>query len=510
MPDPTPQATVREWIGLAVLSLPTLVVSMDMTILYLALPVISAELHPSGSELLWMSDIYSFVLAGVLIPMGALGDRMGRRRLLLTGAVAFAAASLLAGFSTSAGQLIAARALLGVAGATLLPSTLAMIRTMFPSDRERTLAIGLWATCFTLGGVLGPLVAGTLLTHFHWGSVFFAAIPPMFALLAVGRRLLPEVMEPSVGGVDVTSVLQLTTAVLAATYGIKHAAEHGSGWLPALFLMAAWAVGDRFLRRQSTLPNPLIDLSLFRNPAFSIGVGANASALFAWVGASLLVAQHLQLVSSLPPMSAALWTLPGAAACIAGCMAAPGLASRWWGGRIVTLGLLLAAAGLALLATAGTGAGPVSVVPATMVLGFGVSLVVTLSTDIVLTQAPAAKAGSASSLSETAADLGGAFGIAVLGSIALAIYRATLELPSTLSAGQRQSSLDTLAGAVQSADALGSAVAGPFLESARGAFAHGVATAAGFASLLLLTMAVLSWRSIGRRRTRGEGGVLHD
>lgn len=500
MTETAPAATRREWMGLAILALPTLLVSMDMTILNLALPGISAELKPTGSQLLWISDIYSFVLAGILVPMGALGDRIGRRKLLLWGALAFAAASALAALAATAEQLVSARALLGCAGATLLPSTLAMIRTMFPLARERTLAIGLWATCFTLGGMLGPLVAGVLLTHFHWGSVFLVAVPVMLVLLVAGPRLLPEVVEGSPVRVDATSVLQAIVVVFGSTYAIKHAAEHGAGWLPAFLLAVAWAVGDRFLRRQTALAHPLVDPGLFRNPAFAIAVGANAAALFAWVGASLLVAQHLQLVGSLSPMVAALWTLPGAVACVAGCLAAPVMARRWWAGRVVTTGLLMAAAGMGLLAGAGA-AGLAAVVPATMVLGFGVSLVVTLSTDIVLTQAPPAKAGSASSLSETAADLGGAFGIAVLGSVALAAYRAHLELPSALSAAQRQASLDTLAGAVESAANLTSAASASLLVSARGAFGHGVGWAAALACFVLLAAAMLTWRSIGQRAT---------
>lgn len=510
MSESQPHATLREWTGLAILALPTLVVSMDMTVLYLALPSISAQLHPTGSQLLWMSDIYAFVLAGVLIPLGALGDRIGRRKLLLAGAVAFAGASALAGCSQTAEQLIAARALLGLAGATLLPSTLSMIRVMFAVPSERTLAIGLWATCFTLGGVLGPLVGGLLLTTFHWGSVFFAAVPVMFALLVAGPRLLPEVVEPSPARVDGVSVLQLLVVVFGATFAMKHLAEHGPSWLSAFFFVAAWAVGDRFMARQRALPDPLIDLSLFRSSAFAIAVGANACALFAWVGASLLVAQHLQLVSALSPMSAALWTLPGAGACVAGCLAAPRLARRWWNGRIVTVGLVMAAIGLALLATSGSGTGPMSVVPATMVLGFGVSLVVTLSTDVILTLAPARKAGSASSLSETASELGGALGIAVLGSIALAIYRVRVELPAPLSDDQRSRSSDTLGGAVEIAQANGPAVAEALLDSARTAFGHGVGVAAALASLLVVAIAVLSWRSVGRQHLQAEGATAND
>lgn len=495
---PTPErATPREWTGLAVLALPTLLVSMDMTILYLALPSLSMELRPSGVQLLWISDVYAFVLAAVLIPMGALGDRIGRRKLLLLGAVGFSASSVFAGLASSAGQLILARALLGVSGATLLPSTLAMIRHMFLQPQERTLAIGIWATCFTLGGVLGPLLGGALLSHFHWGSVFFAAVPVMCVLLLAGPVLLPEIREPSTRKVDAASVVQLVLAVLAGTYAMKDVASHGVGWLPAMLLIVAGILGVAFLRRQKSVASPLVQLALFRSTAFSTAMTANALALFGWVGASLLVAQHFQLVLGLSPMSAALWTLPSALACMAGCLAAPGLARTWWSGRIITVGLFLATLGLGVLALLAHRAGLVAVVPAMMLLGFGVSLIVTLSTDIILNEAPPEMAGSASSLSETAADLGGALGVAVLGSVGLAVYRLRMTLPSGMDGNQKALSMDGLSGAMHSAASMPAGTGTWLLEAARSAHGQGLGIAAGVGAVLLLVMTFLSWSTIG-------------
>src|SRR5215216_3791493 len=191
-----PMATRREWIGLAVIALPCLLYAMDLTVLTLAVPSLTADLHPSATELLWIVDIYGFLVAGCLITMGTLGDRIGRRRLLLTGAAAFGAASVLAAFSTSPEMLIASRAILGIAGATLAPSTLSLIRSMFHNPHQRTVAIGIWIASFSAGAAIGPLVGGVLLERFWWGSVFLLAVPVMALLLAVGPRLLPEHKDP--------------------------------------------------------------------------------------------------------------------------------------------------------------------------------------------------------------------------------------------------------------------------------------------------------------------------
>jgi DHA2 family multidrug resistance protein-like MFS transporter len=223
------RATRREWLGLAVLALPAMLLAMDLTVLYLAVPSLAADLKPSSAQLLWITDIYGFMIAGSLITMGTLGDRIGRRRLLLIGGAAFAVASVLAAFSVSAEMLIVTRAMLGVAGATLMPSTLSLIRTMFQDDHQRTSAIGIWATSFSVGGVIGPIVGGLLLQYFWWGAVFLLGVPVMLLLLAVGPKLLPEYRAPERGRFDLLSAGLSLLAVLFAVYGIKRAAEGGAG-----------------------------------------------------------------------------------------------------------------------------------------------------------------------------------------------------------------------------------------------------------------------------------------
>jgi len=494
-----PPAGRREWLGFAVLALPTLLVSMDMTILYLATPSLSAALQPSGAELLWISDIYGFLIAGALIPMGAIGDRIGRRRLLLVGSVFFGLASILAAFSTSATMLIAARAILGIAGATLLPSTLAMIRNLFHSPKERSFAVGIWTTCFTLGGMLGPLVGGLLLQHFWWGSVFLVGVPVMAALVVLGPIFLPEFREADGHAVDVLSVATSMVALLAIAFGVKHVAETGVTVTAATAFVLGGTVGWAFIRRQGRLAAPLVDLGLFRHGAFTAALGANTMALFAWVGASLLVAQYLQLVIGMSPMTAGLWTIPPAIASVVGCLGAPILVQRIAPAAVVTLALLLVATGFAIMAAFTSGFGLVAIISGMIMLGLGVATVVTLGTDLILTAAPPEKAGAASAISETGADLGGSFGVAVLGSVGVAVYRTAVAVPDGLSQDRAAAVRDTLGAAVDVAKALSGPSGSVLLASARQAFEQGLVFASGAGFCALLSTAVFfAWTNLRR------------
>jgi DHA2 family multidrug resistance protein-like MFS transporter len=258
--------------------LPCLVVSMDLTVLNLALPHISADLRPSGGELLWIVDIYGFLVAGSLITIGTLGDRLGRRRLLLTGAAAFGAASVLAAYSITPSMLIAARALLGLAGATLMPSTLSLITNMFEEPGQRTLAIGLWTTSFSVGGIIGPIVGGLFLEQFWWGSVLLVGVPVMALLIALGPWLLPKYRAPVHGRYDLTSAAMSIIAILAVIYGIKRLAEHGVDPSAVVALIGGLGVGSVFVRRQLRLTEPYIDVRLFRLPRFSTALSLNTLA----------------------------------------------------------------------------------------------------------------------------------------------------------------------------------------------------------------------------------------
>lgn len=493
MNEHTQRATRREWIGLAVIALPCLLYSMDLTVLNLAVPQLSAELRPSGAQLLWIVDIYGFLLAGFLITMGTLGDRIGRRRLLLIGAAAFGLASILAAFSTTASMLIASRAVLGIAGATLAPSTLSLIRNMFLDPRERTFAIGVWATSFSVGGAIGPLLGGLLLEHFWWGSVFLLAVPVMVMLLVIGPVLLPEFRDPNARRLDLLSALLSLGAVLSTIYGLKELAEGGLELLPVGYVVLGLAIGFAFVRRQRRLADPMLDLDLFRVPAFSAAVATNALGIFVAFAAFFLIAQYLQLVLGLSPLQAGLWTAPSSVGFIAGSMLAPVIVRHVQPAVAVSAGLLVAAAGFVLLTQAGVGGLPF-IVLGSIVLALGIAPVVTLTTDMIMGSAPPERAGAASAISETGCEFGGALGIALLGSLGTALYRSTMsdaltaEIPPELA----EAASSTLGGAVTVAARLPGPLAEGLLETARAAFLATLHISTAISAVLVVAMGIVT------------------
>jgi MFS transporter, DHA2 family, multidrug resistance protein len=494
--EETPRAGRTEWIGLAVLALACLLYSMDLTVLHLAVPHLAADLHPSSAQLLWIVDIYGFLLAGSLITMGTLGDRIGRRRLLLIGAFTFGVASFAAAFSTSAEMLIAARAVLGVAGATLAPSTLALIRHMFQDPQQRTVAIGVWITSFSAGAVVGPPLGGVLLEFFWWGSVFLLAIPVMLLLLALGPVLLPEYRDPDAGRIDVASAALSMGAVLAVIFGLKQIAQNGVGTLPAVALVAGAAVAAAFVARQRRLADPLLDLRLFRLPGFGASVWTYTLSTFVVFGAFFFVFQYLQLVQGLSSLAAGLWTMPAFGAFIVGSMLTPLLVRRVAPSVAMSGGLTVATAGFALLAIVDAGSGLWLVVAAAVVFSLGLAPVFTLANDVIVGTAPAERAGTAAAISETGSELGGALGIALLGTIGTAIYRGAVadSIPQGLPPDSAAAARDTLAGAAAVAHGLPTPVAAELLDTAREAFIHALQVAgvvsAGVAAATAVVAAV--------------------
>ncbi|WP_232661500.1 MFS transporter [Pseudonocardia sp. TRM90224] len=488
---PTTKAGKREWLGLAALVLPTLIISMDLVVLILATPALSADLQPSNTQLLWITDIYGFLIAGSLITMGTLGDRIGRRRLLLIGATAFGLASVLAAFAPTPELLIAARALLGIAGATLMPSTLALLRNLFTDPGQRTVAIGLWVTSFSVGVVIGPVVAGLLLQYFWWGSVFLLNLPVMVVLLIVGPLLLPEVRDPGAGRFDLLSAALSLVAVLAIVYGVKDVAAHGLTAAAAVAVVVGLVVGGFFVSRQRRLVHPLIDLRLFGNPAFSASVGVNILIGTVMAGIFFLIAQHLQLVIGLSPLEAGLWLLPQAVAIIAASMLSTALVRKIPARVIVGVGLAIAAAGLIVITQASSSLALLIV--GTVVMGLGVAPASTLSVDLIIGAAPAERAGAASAISETAGELGNALGIALLGSVGVAVYRAAMDgaVPGSLPAADAAAAADSLAGAVTVAGTLPADVAGRLMAEATSAFASGLQLSAWVGAAVAIVSAVV-------------------
>ncbi|WP_431676558.1 MFS transporter [Kitasatospora sp. KL5] len=473
----------RARLGLALLMLPTLIVAMDVTALLLALPQLSADLGATGVEQLWISDGYGLVVAGLVITTGTLGDRIGRRRLLMTGAAAFAVLSVVAAFATGPLMLIVVRALLGAAGATLAPSTLALITSMFRDERQRGQAVAVWAACQFTGGALGPVLAGLLLEHFWWGSVFLAAVPPMVLLLA-GPVLLPEFRSDRAGRPDPAGVGLSLVAVLLAVYGIKRLAVGSVPAVPAAALVAGTAVGLLFVRRQLRVEAPLLDLRLLRNRPFTAVLVALVFAGIAMAGTGLLVTQYLQGVLGRSPLASAVLFAPMGLGVAVGTVVAPALARRTRPTTAIAGGLVVSALGSLLLVGAdGAGALPL-VVAGITVLALGTGPLFALGTGLVLGSVPPERAGSAAAMSETGNYFGGSLGFALLGSLAAVVYRSRTDGTS-----------DSLAGAVAAAHRLPDGRGAELLHTAREAFTAGLhvtgaVAAAVFAGLACLTLAM--------------------
>jgi DHA2 family multidrug resistance protein-like MFS transporter len=485
--DPSLKATRREWIGLAVVVLPCLVYSMDLTVLNLAIPSLTAELRPSASQLLWIIDIYGFMVAGFLMIMGGLGDRIGRRKVLLLGAAAFGAVSIAAAFSKSAQTLILARAALGIAGATLAPSTLSLIANMFRAPQERTFAVSMWISAFSAGAIVGPLVGGALIQSFGWASVFLAGVPVMVILLVLGPMLLPEYRDPKAGRLDLASALLSLAATLSFIYGLKRAAEAGLGVDSIGPMAAGVTLALLFLRRQAQLEDPLIDLALFRSRPLNLALCINILGVFFMFGAFILLAQYYQLVAGLTPFDAGLWSTPSAIIFTAGSFATPALARRFKPVDLLAGGLVVAAMGFVGLALA---SGFYGVLLSSLLL-VGFTPVIALTTEIIVTSAPPERAGAASALSETANELGGALGIGVLGSLGTAIYRAKMAgviagLPAEV-AGMAGA---TLGGAADAVKYLPAEQAERTLAAARDAFCAGLQATAWLGALGLFGAAL--------------------
>ncbi|GAA4908803.1 DHA2 family multidrug resistance protein-like MFS transporter [Stackebrandtia albiflava] len=480
----------REWAGLALLALPTMLLGLDLTALYLVVPSLTADLTPTATETLWIMDVYGFLIAGFLITMGTLGDRIGRRRLLMIGVAAFGVASMFAAFAPGAPALIVARALLGVAGATMMPSTLSLISTMFADARQRALAIGIWATMFALGMAAGPVVGGALVAEFWWGAVFLIAIPIAFLVLAGAPALLPE-SRTRAGRLDLWSVVLSLVAMLTVIYAVKHAAAEGVDARSLVAAVVGAGSAIAFVRRQLRLPQPLLDMGLFTSRAFSAALTVLLIGLVGFGGMMYLVTQYLQLVAELSPGTAGLWMGPPALAMLIGAIGAPLLAGRISPGVIMSVTLAVSVSGYVLLAFAGTDS-TFSVVGGFAFAYLGLGVIAALGTDIVVGAAPAEKSGSAAALSETVQELGIAAGVALLGSLTTAIYRHTITPPTGLPTSVAEGYDDSLSGATSVAEQLPEWA----VESARAAFTDGLNIAAITAGVVTAAASLLCFTTL--------------
>ena len=476
-------ASAREWTGLGILALTAMLVSVDVFVLLLALPRLSADLGADGVQQLWTLDIYGFMVGGFLVTMGNLGDRIGRRRLLLIGAAGFGLASLAAAYASSAEMLIVARAALGIAGATLGPSTLGLIRTMFVRPRQMGLAIGIWSAFFTVGAILGPVIGGVLLERFWWGSVFLINLPVMALVLLLGPLLLPKDAPSGGSRIDLVSVALSLVAILPFAYGVKEVARHGWQLVPMLALAAGLLSGVVFVLRQRGLASPLLDLSLFRDPVFSTGLLALLAFSMLAGGVMMLATQYFQFVGRLSPLQAGLALLPGMVASTISVLVAPVLAQRIRPANLVSGGLLIVAAGMLMMTTAGPTAGSGVLVAGFTVWCAGGGPLLSIGIGQVISAAPPEKAGAAASMPQISNELGAALGFAVIGSMAAAIYQAVLYVPAGTPANVVDAARESLSGAAT----------GPLAEQANAAYATGLHIAAAVSATLLTVVAALFW-----------------
>lgn len=490
-PEPAaPRAGRREWTALGVLMLPLLFVSMDVSILFYALPAIGADLEPGSTQQLWILDMYGFVLAGLLITMGALGDRVGRRKVLIAGTVLFAAASLAAAYAQTPGALIAARALLGVGGACLMPSTLALVRNLFHDPGQRARAVAVWTTVLATGISIGPVLSGALLEHFWWGSVFLVNLPAMVLLLVLAPLLLPESKSPARGRFDILSAVLSLAALLPLIHGIKELAKHGYQPLTALGTGVGLALGLVFLRRQARLAHPMVDLELLRRRAFGGSAAVNLLAMAATVGFAPFFSQYMQSVLGKSPFEAAMWSLVPSLGVLVAAPVGGALARRFDRGHVMAGGFLVSAAGFLWLTRTGVDSPLWTTLAGSAVYAGGLVSAMTLANELALGAAPPERAGSAAAVVESGQELGGALGMALLGSVGAAVYGR--DMSGTVPAAVPDAARETLGGAVAVARQLPRELGETVLASASRAFTHSLDLAAAGAAATMLGAAVLS------------------
>lgn len=475
--QPTPRFSARDRWALAALSMPVLITGIDFTVLMIAVPDLSRDLNPSANELLWIIDIYGVFLAGLLVLMGTLGDRYGKRRLLTWGSAAFSAASVLCAFAWSGGALMAGRALLGIAGAMLMPSTLALIPTLFPDPGKRRRALAIWTAAFAGGTGIGPILGGFMLEHFWWGAVFLINAPIMALLIVAAPRLLPESKDPDPGPFDIFSATLLLVAVIAVMLGIKTAGERGLTLAPTLMMIGGIAVAVMFVRRQQRLPRPLIDISLFRSLPFTLAVIVNVVAIFAMIGLYYFLPQYVQVVLGRSTLEAGMWAAPAALSAIPGALIAVVAARRMSTGGVLGLGLIGTAIGYLVLSTMGPAALLLTAVVGSLLLGSGSAMADTLTNDIIMGTAPPEKSGAAGGISETAYELGGVLGTAVLGTIGGHIYRRQVvaNIPPGTPSSVVETASRTVAAATDAAATLPEHLRLEFTQAANEAFVSAMA-----------------------------------
>jgi MFS transporter, DHA2 family, multidrug resistance protein len=502
----------KEWLGLGLLVLPSLLLFMMLTILFLAIPHIAVDLRPSSTQMLWIVDIYGFLMAGFLVAMGTLGDRVGRRLVFTAGSAVFAVVSLVAAYTGDPGWMIFWRAVLGVAAAAVMPATLGLIFSMFLNPKQRGIAIGAWAASISVGVALGPLLSGVLIEVFDWRATFLVAVPVM-AIVAIGAPfVLPEHKDGNAGKLDLFSVGLLLATLLPLIYGVKTLAKDDSGGVAVGAIAVGVAFGVWFVLRQLRSSAPLLDVRLFANRTVSGALSVYVLAALAMGGMYLMFTRYLQLVADLSPMQTGFAILPAALVLVGVSMFSPILARRVRPGYIIAGGFAVQVVGYLMLtqvsADAGATAGLPLLLAGFIVLYPAVNPAMALTTGLVVGSVPPEKAGAASGLSTTANDLGLSLGVALIGSIGVAAYRNDITLPGGLPADVAASARESLDGAVSAAQGLPAEVANTVLEPARAAFTSGLNLSALIAAVIAVAGAVLA--AVRLKHVPATGAAAHD
>ncbi|KUN77232.1 MFS transporter [Streptomyces griseoruber] len=487
-------AGANRWVVLVVLCVSLLLVAVDATVLHVAVPAVTEDLRPGAIELLWIVDTYPLVCASLLILFGTLGDKVGRRRILLLGYALFGVASALAAFAGSAEVLILARALLGVGGAMIMPATLSILRQVFPDRRERALAIGIWSAVAAVGAAVGPLLGGFLLEHFWWGSVFLVNIPLMLVSLPVGRLLLPESRGTGEGPWDVVGALMAAAGLFALVLGVKRLGGAESGAFTVVPLLVGAVLMVLFVRRQRRREHPLVDLRMFSRPAFSTSVGCIVLAMLALVGLELIAAQYLQLVLGLSPLETGLRLLPLTFAAMAAGLAGARLLRGFGPRRMVCAGFLLTALAVLLLTAMGKADNAGLLLSGFVLLGFGLETTLFAAYESMLSEAPPERAGGAAAIGETSYQLGAGIGIALLGSVMNAAYTPGLSSVPGVPASASAAAGHSLGEAYEVAGQLGGPAGTALRRVAKDSFVHGLHVTLLVSAGLLLLGAVMALR----------------
>ncbi len=488
------------WRILAVLCAALSVVVIDVTVLHVAAPSIAADLRPSAAGLLWIIDVYPLVVAPLLVPMGALGDRRGRRRLLVAGLVVFAAASAACAFAPTTALLIAARAVMGVGGAMIMPTTAAIIRDVFRDRAERVRAIGIWSATLACGAAAGPLVGGFLVEHLWWGSVFLVNVPILAAIVPLAVARLPESRAADPAPWDRLGVLLVAAGILGLAYGVKRAAEHGVDAGAVAAVAAGVALLAAFARRQLRLARPMLDVGLFADRTFRVAVGCVLLSMVGLVGLELFFAQYLQLVLGLEPLAASVRLMPLMGASLVGGLTAARVLGRIGTRATLAGGLAVTAVALVPLLALGTEDRYVLLWPPFVALGFALEVALVAASDVILSSAPPDRAGGAAAIEETAYELGGGLGIALLGSVVTAIYAGRLGPVPGVPADALEAARASLSEAIEVARGLPGG-APPLVAAAKDAFVAGFHGAIAVSIALLAASAAGAWRA-----TRPRGG----